>query len=250
MPVRRIAQLTGVAVAASVLFIGVTVLANHARFGRYELTNSSGRHVWQGVMAITDNAQFRGLNWWEVPPEGFFITRQDPREPLLAVLSRQTIREKPGQYLLQGVKKFVTTITVPPYYFGTGGTKGHTNPLNRTELLPSMASVMHAGAYEKVVHGVMRRLYIAFKWIYPVTIVVIGVTWVALVVRRERRSAGPLISFYSFLALVFFGTLWFSWQVEIENSRNAVPYMPLWAIMLAMAVEYWRRLIFKPRESH
>ncbi len=91
-------------------------------------------------------------------------------------------------------------------------------------------------------HGVMRRVYIAFSWAYPFTIVVIAVAWIVRVARREKATGAPLISFYSFLALLFFGSLWFSWQVEIENSRNALPYLPLWALMLAMAV--------RPRESH
>lgn len=250
MPLLRIAQFTGVLTAMSVLLLVATVFANHARFGRYELTNSSGRHLWQGVMQITDDPHLRGLNWWEVPPGGFFYTRQDPREPWLAALSKQAIREKPGQYLLEGAKKFVTTIAVPPYYFGTGGAQGHTNPAQRTELLPSLAASMQADGYARVVGGVMRRLYRVFTWVYPLTIVAIGMTWIVLIVRREKGAGKPLISFYSFLALLFFGTLYFSWQIEIENSRNAVPFLPLWAIMLAMVAEYWGRRFVRPRESH
>jgi hypothetical protein len=99
------------------------------------------------------------------------------------------------------------------------------------------------------VHGVKRRLYILFAWAYPVTIAAIALTWIVRIVRRERGPGMPVISFYSFLALLFFGSLWFSWQVEIENSRNAVPYMPLWAIMLAMVAAYWSRVFVRFRES-
>lgn len=269
MPLRRIAQFTGAATAMSVLLLGGTVLANHARFDRYELTNSSGRHLWQGVMRLADdetlgdspeyqrfkaqNPHIQGLNWWEIPPGGFFTTL-DPREHALASLSKEVIRKRPGRYLLEGAKKFVTTIGVAPYYFGTGGSRGHTNPLNRNELLPSMAALMGVGGYERLVHGVMRRVYVLFTWAYPATIIAIGLTWVVRLVRREKTraktGAGPVMSFYSFLALLFFGTLWFSWQIEIENSRNAVPYMPLWAIMLAMAAAHWSKSILSPRESH
>ena len=238
MPLIRVAQVAGALTAMTVLLLAVTVLANHARFGRYELTNSSGRHLWQGVMQLTDDPALRGLNWWEVPPAGL-TTMADPRDPMLASKAKEIIRNEPGRYLLQGAKKFATTIGVAPYYFGTGGSGGHTNPLGRTELLPSMAD---SGAYEGIVHGVMRRVYIAFSWAYPFTIVVIAVAWIVRVARREKATGAPLISLYSFLALLFFGSLWFSWQVEIENSRNALPYLPLWSLMLAMAV--------RPRESH
>jgi hypothetical protein len=266
MPLRRIAQFTGAASVMTVLLLGATVLAIHARFGLYELTNSSGRHLWQGVLTLADEAtlgdspdyqrleaqspHIQGLNWWEVPPGGFFFTTVDPREQALASLSKEVIRKRPGAYLLEGARKFVTTIGVAPYSFGTGGSYGHTNPLHRSELLPSMAALMNVGGYERVVHGVMRRVYILFTWAYPITIIAIGVTWVVLLVRREKAPPpAPVLSFYSFLALLFFGTLWFSWQIEIENSRNAVPYMPLWAIMLAMGAAYWTQAFVRLRES-
>jgi putative flippase GtrA len=238
MPLLRVAQLTGALAVMTVLLLTVTVLANHARFGRYELTNSSGRHLWQGVIELSADPALRGLNWWEVPPAGL-TTLADPRDPMLGSKAKEIIRREPGRYLLQGAKKFATTIGVAPYYFGTGGSTGHTNPLQRTQLLPSL---MGSERYDAVVHGVMRRVYIAFSWVYPITIIVIAAAWILRLLRRERTAGAPLISFYSCLALLFFGSLWFSWQVEIENSRNAVPYLPLWAMMLAMAV--------RPRESH
>jgi putative flippase GtrA len=242
MPLLRVVQFTGALTAITVVLLAATVLANHARFGRYELTNSSGRHLWQGVMELTDDPGLRGLNWWEVPPAGL-TTLADPRDPVLASKAKEIIRKEPGRYLLQGAKKFATTIGVAPYYFGTGGSGGHTNPLQRTELLPSLSA---SSTYEAVVHGVMRRVYIAFSWAYPITIVVIAAAWIVRVARRERATGAPLISVYSFLALLFFGSLWFSWQVEIENSRNAIPYLPLWALMLAMTAGSLR---LRARES-
>jgi putative flippase GtrA len=242
MPVRRVVQVTAAMGVATVLFLAVTVLANHARFGRYELTNSSGRHLWQGVMQLTDDPKLRGLNWWEVPPlppDGGLYTMSDPRDPALAAASKEIIRKEPGRYLVQGAKKFFTTIAVAPYHFGTGSYQGHSNPLNRTELLPPLASAMHAGFYARVVEAVMRRVYIAFTWGYPLTIVAIAITWLARAFRRDKTAGAPLISYFSFLALMFFGSLWFSWQIEIENSRNAVPYMPEWALMLAIGAAYW-----------
>lgn len=237
MPLLRIAQLTGAVTAMTVLLLAVTVLASHERFGRYELTNSSGRHLWQGVLQLSDDPVLHGLNWWEVPPAGL-TTLADPRDPMLALKAKEIIRKEPGRYLLEGAKKFATTIGVAPYYFGTGGSAGHTNPLQRTQLLPSMAA---SDRYDAIVHGVMRRAYIVFSWVYPLTIIVIAAAWIVRLVRRDKTTGAPLISFYSFLALLFFGSLWFSWQVELENSRNAIPYLPMWAIMLAMAV--------RPRES-
>ena len=33
---------------------------------------------------------------------------------------------------------------------------------------------------------------------------------------------------YSFLAFMFFGSLWLSWQVETNNTRNVLPYLPFY----------------------
>jgi hypothetical protein len=41
---------------------------------------------------------------------------------------------------------------------------------------------------------------------------------------------------------MFFGSLWLSWQLESPNPRNTLPYLPFWAVMLAMGVRYWKDL--------
>jgi hypothetical protein len=61
-----------------------------------------------------------------------------------------------------------------------------------------------------------------------------------------KRSVTPWAGEYSplffFSALAFFGSLWFTWQVEFQASRYALPYLPFWAMMLAIAVPYWKRV--------
>ncbi|MEJ1963404.1 MAG: hypothetical protein WDO56_18355 [Gammaproteobacteria bacterium] len=318
MPVRRVAEFTGTVALLTALLMAGSILGNHARFGRYELTNSSGRHLWEGVSAFADealaqagdyrqlegpNAHLDGLNWWEVPPGGTF-TVADPREPVLGKLAKQAIRNAPGRYLMEGAKKFATTIGAPPYRLGYLGAGKHWNPLQRTDFLPSLSSAMHVTAYGQLMEVVLRRLYIAFGWAYPITVFAIALTWLAMAAellhRRVRRrtlsistylvagiplvalpvlSEGPKldavlgslvctvllgvstavllriqrprqqidvassaspISCFSFFALMFFGSLWFSWQIEMANSRNTIPYLPFWLVMLAMAGTYWR----------
>jgi len=326
MPARRLAQLTGALCLITALMVAGMMLANHARFGRYELTNSSGRHLWQGVSTFADSAlrdsgdyqrlqqanpHIQGLNWWEVPPAGHY-TSADPREALLGRLSKQAILNAPAHYLAEGGSKFAATIGVAPYRVGYGGAEQHWNPLERTELLPSLSSSMHGAAYSVVLEGLFRRLHGVFRWLYPITIFTIALTGIGMAVERfsvrakrdatrsarERRvvpiavfvalglplallplftslptdeavvgsvvcavllAAGTTVlraalhrrdlagpepaafhyPYFAFLALMFFGSLWFSWQVEVANSRNTLPYLPLWSIMLALAAAYW-----------
>src|SRR6185295_4280415 len=48
--------------------------------------------------------------------------------------------------------------------------------------------------------------------------------------------AAPGLPYFGFLALMFFGSLWFSWQIEMANSRNTIPFLPLWLLMLALSI--------------
>jgi putative flippase GtrA len=308
MPIRRIVQFTSVLIVMTVSLMTWLYVSNHERFGRYELTNSSGRHLWQGVTTFTDealarspdyqhlkalNPNIQGLNWWQVPPvvpptEQYL--RADPRDPVLDELAKEAIRNAPGRYVATGAKKFITTIGVAPYRLGHGFVAS-LNPLHRSEPLPALAGRF----FNRVVDAVFRRLDVLIDWAYPIAICAIGLTWLARGIRilRQRTSksltrlfvaaALPLvllpflasgfgigtllaatcyaallviavvrlphvpaddergISYFSFFAMLFFGSLWFSWQIELENSRNALPYLPALTAMLAMTVAYWKR---------
>jgi putative flippase GtrA/4-amino-4-deoxy-L-arabinose transferase-like glycosyltransferase len=317
MPMRRIVQFTSVLTVMTAALMTWLYVSNHERFGRYELTNSSGRHLWQGVTTFVDealasspgyqrlkalNPNIQGLNWWQVPPvvpptEQYL--RADPRDPVLNALAKEAIRNAPGRYVATGAKKFVTTIGVAPYRLGHDSAAS-LNPLQRTEPLPALAGRF----FNRVVEAVFRRLDVLIDWAYPIAICAIVLTWLARGVQilRQRTSkpltllfvaaALPLvmlpfpgsgfgigtllaaiccaallvialvrlphvpadneraISYFSFFAMLFFGSLWFSWQIELENSRNAIPYLPAWTAMLAMTVAYWKRpVIAVPRQA-
>lgn len=331
MPPRRVVQFTGTLCLITALMVVGTMIGNHARFGRYELTNSSGRHLWQGVTGMADaaladsddyrrlrqiNPHTQGLNWWEIPPGGHF-TLADPREPLLAKLSKQAIANAPARYAFEGGKKFATTIGAAPYRLGYGRGEGHWNPLERTDLLPALSREIHGSTYGSVVERVFGRLYELFRWLYPITIFAIALTGVAMLAERvnwkitrgsparwslpvavfvvlglplaaiplltsmpkleavlgsvvsaallvagasvlhttlrrgeSTRStfAAPGLPYFGFLALMFFGSLWFSWQIEMANSRNTIPFLPLWLLMLALSITYWKALVFVAHE--
>jgi len=65
----------------------------------------------------------------------------------------------------------------------------------------------------------------------------------------SARDAADSAGLYTFLATIYFGSLWFSWQVEANNTRKVLPYLPFLALMLAIALEGWRRALTVPARS-
>jgi len=316
VPARQTVQITGTVTLMTLLLVTCSALANHARFGRYELSNSSGRHLWQGVKDISDRAladssdyqtlkrldpHIQGKNWWEIPPRSpdpVGYVQADPREPLLASLSRQAIRNSPAIYLHEGAYKFVRSVGSAPYRLGFD--MGHWNPLNRADFLPPPSSAMRLPAiYGQTWDVVLGGVYTVFTWLYPISIFAIAISCLGMlaeylyrlnswmlslaaflcggvilaaiplansglslrgiigsiacasllligtsILYEKFRASGfapdqPGASFPLPLAALFFGSLWFSWQVEAADTRNTLPYLPFWAIMLASVGAWW-----------
>ncbi len=332
---KRLVGYTALAFLTTGLMLGAMLASNSARFGRAELTNSSGRHLWQGVTPFVDaaladypeflelkalNPKIQWKNWYEVrlPNDG----RQEfDGEEFLGRLAKQAIRSHPFLYLRLGLTKFLTTVGQPPYRLGSDVRGNHhllaTDPLKTDSLLPPLgASVIELPAPTIIAaRNAITAVFSLSQIIYPIAVFFVLTTYSALIVggvhlspiRHQRwgRDAGAMkharswhvlagilllgmiyvtnISHdrlliwmvrglcalalllqaviigggctaradqhpsthapdgivYSFLAFMFCGSLWLSWQVETNNTRNVLPYMPFLSVMLAMALPYW-----------
>jgi hypothetical protein len=175
---KRLLIFGGTVTALTVAMLLWLVSTNHDRFGRFELTGSSGRHLWQGAKEITDRAldgvpEYQALKradpeiggtpreflpWntgrdhWNVPypdevvglehfqsPE---ISRERQKDALLKMLAIEAIRSKPILYLASGASKFLGTIGGAPYQLGFLYRAGFYNPLRLSEPLPPLASLL------------------------------------------------------------------------------------------------------------
>src|SRR6202142_1749808 len=129
----RLVGYTALACLTTALLLGGMLASNYARFGRAELTNSSGRHLWQGVTPIVDtalaespeflelkalNPKIQWKNWYEIRLPNDRRQEFDGEE-LLGRLAREAIRNHPFMYLRLGLTKFLTTIGQPPYRLGS-----------------------------------------------------------------------------------------------------------------------------------
>jgi hypothetical protein len=73
--------------------------------------------------------------------------------------------------------------------------------------------------------------------------------YVAKVVSNRARANGNWVDLstkglddtraFTLWSVLFFGSMWFSWQIEAPNSRNVLPYLPVLAIMFGAAIRSW-----------
>jgi hypothetical protein len=329
----RLLGYTALACLITALLLGVMLASNQARFGRTELTNSSGRHLWQGVTPIVDTAladspeflelkvldpKIQAKSWFEVRLPG--DSRQEfDGEALLGRLAAQAIRNHPLLYLRLGLTKFVTGICQPPYRLGSDLKGNHhllaADPLKAGALLPppgeevlklptqpmqwaqnalgavfsigqilypiavflvlssysalivqgvavapiqggDRAGMMKHAAWWHLIAGVL-FLGMIYSTVIPRPLAwlvrglcALVLLWQALIIGRESRigraddqpfNAARNGIVYTFLAAMFFGSLWLSWQSEVKNTRNVLPYLPFLSVMLAIALSYWRK---------
>jgi hypothetical protein len=227
--------------------------ANYERFGRVELANSAGRHLWQSVKPFATealegtpefsalealNPRVDGTDWFRLvlPP----AERQFAGEGLLERLSVKAIRREPLKYLGLGAARFVGTVFRAPYQLGNYA-KGDVpllvgDPLHTQAMLPPPSRVvLHLPRLiQRVVNAGVQRVYRLFTWIYAP--LVAAVILIPLALQRHPPPSPWARPLYGFLAWSFFGLLWISWQIEDANTRNVIPYLPALGLMAGLAM--------------
>ncbi len=186
----------------SAALVVALMAANEWRFGRFEITSSSGRHLWQGVhemadVALANSPEYQALkaldpgqkdwNFWNVPmPAG--ESSGLARDAILGRLARQAIAERPGLYLKTGMTKFVGEIGQRPYRLGF--LSGAYNPLNRQELLPSPIEklVGYQPRPSRWITALLRQIHEVSVWLYAVMVYLAFLTFAAIVFLRVCAS--------------------------------------------------------------
>lgn len=327
----RIVGYTILCCLMTVLLLSAMALSNHVRFGRAELTNSVGRHSWEGVAPIADKAlanspeflelkrinpdmsrpEARFRDWWilQMPNDS---RQQFSGEALLGRLAREVIRNDPLNYLRHGMSKFLSSFDQPPLRLDTSS-RGNvallaSDPLKTDRLLPPLGVAVF-DMPNRTLEAAQEARMLMFalgRNAYHVMIFFLITTCGALIIRSQTQGRGSgaskvaaVLQFlfgvavlcmihappatgdwarisvtqaicafilivqvaivyrtkgsesfrsdqprgdgivYVFLAMMFFGSLWLSWQVETYNPRNVVPYLPFLAVMAGMAISEW-----------
>lgn len=321
---RFFGYMLGVSLISAIIVLGA-LASNYARFGRFELTNSSGRHLWESVKGMSDrelavspeylslrqlNPELQGKGWWQIRfPSG--AAGEFYGEHSLRKLAKEVIRNKPLLYFALGAKKFATTVgrsperigfySLPDWYrLAPQSADWAGDPLHADEFLPSIAvsGIKLPAVLGSIAYSAQARVFEIAERLYPVAIflalttccvvfpfarrsrykgvlqvlfgipivamvsfgIVGGVSWAvlvgsclaalaaqaALIHQYSKTCAGQSAlwvkvdgTFYSFLAFMFFGSLWLGWQIEFGSTRHALSYSPFLAIMVGMALTIW-----------
>jgi len=254
----------------------VSAYSNMYRFDRFELTSSSGRHLWQGVNSIVSsensddpklsalfaaNPKLVNMNWWEIRLPGRDLPNtsiknfqdiemewheyQLERDRYLKYIAIMMIKDNPIEYIKSGINKFSKTVGKIPGRIGYG--KGPSNPLDRYVLLPPIAvSVFgsQSAALAAYTQTLCRAYYRMVLRIYPIVIFLIAFKTISILFRKAiniRQSDRDPVrenveSLYVFLSGLLFFSLLFSWTVELENPRNVIPYFPIIAILFSITL--------------
>ncbi|MCI5148841.1 MAG: hypothetical protein D3916_05530, partial [Candidatus Electrothrix sp. MAN1_4] len=152
-----------------------SMMSNYFRFGRFELSNTTGRHLWQGIKDHSDILlsgspdyqiikknipDIQGKNHWEINLEQVHHFNDLSKEKLLKKLSFDAIFKHPVMYIQIGIDKLRSNLNVSPGQLGLH--KGPMNYLQRNEMLPPLLSFQS----HLYVQNFLTRFYFAGKKVF------------------------------------------------------------------------------------
>lgn len=245
LPRDRIAQF---AVLSTALVSGLVLLsmsANLLRFGRFELSNSVGRHLWNVISPRADQMlagsreyqllkrtmpDVQGRPWWEVAnsskvPELKSFTH----EGLLRKLALDAISAQPVLFVKLGAKNARKLLSGCPGRIGLIRAEYY-NPLKRETMLPALVHPFPPlenalAAFHQFVSRNYRSLMCA-------TLLLGGVAFAAGTAFPARVKKGSLYRrVWLFSISVFLASIYLSGQIELPDVRYVVPYLPVFALM-------------------
>ncbi len=234
-------------IPATGLVVVMAVLANSVRFERMELSNSTGRHLWQSIYPIApqmlhDHPAYPALvaaypelhkqDWWAIVPQKIPGFEHHSQESFLRELSLWAVKHHPGPWLHFGGEKFLSMVLKPLPRIGLWyRVDPATNPLDRTTPLPPLVGEPLSGAWR----ALLDRAHAAFSTAHPALVLVpLLVLLVPLPHVRTPPAWRVALAFYS---VAFLSCIYVSLQIEVALDRYTFPYAPFLAMMAGVAAQ-------------
>ncbi|MBI1355253.1 MAG: hypothetical protein GC160_12970 [Acidobacteria bacterium] len=252
---RRFAVGLSAAVAA---LVAAQMTANHWRYGRWELSHSTGLHLWDGVSYASDailaesalyarmkalEPEIQGRWWWELPrPDGIGTTTVD-LEDAVRPMVLEGIRRHPALFLRQGLRDLRRGLFLAPYAIGRSD-PGRKNPLGREGFVP--APWREGPAVRAALDAIREPLRELYGWALKAALAGGAVWWAALWLRpageRRRRWGERDFRAWAWLAFVLVTAIYVSNQIEKLDPRFALPYVGAAALLVSLGCRLATRI--------
>jgi len=205
--IRRVTGFAVISTSVVLLVLVAAMGANALRFGRFELSNSTGRHLWNAVspvadVMLADSADYgelrrhipdiQGRMAWQFDyaalPDS--VSKGRDREAFLKSLSREAITSHPALFLATGLNKGREYLLKSPERWEVAvWAPAHSDPLGVVGVLPPLVPSLAGlrGVLDRV-DGLAKRFYgrVVFLVAYVISIASI----VTLVARPWRELSG------------------------------------------------------------
>jgi hypothetical protein len=216
---RRVTSYVASMSVISALFVLTMLTSNYARFGRFELTNSSGRHLWESVKTMSDrllasssdysalhqiDPKIQGKGWWEIQLPS--SAAEFHGERLFKSLAREAIANEPVLFLEQGVRKFTTRIARSPprlgfyslpdwYRQAPQASEWAGNPLQREMILSSFAvsKIGLPAVFGDIVYVLNGYSFWLTERLYPLTVFFVLTTFSAVSISARLDNYGGIL---------------------------------------------------------
>jgi hypothetical protein len=209
----------GVTLIPAIVIFGA-LTSNYARFGRFELTNSSGRHLWESVKGMSDaalaaspkylslrqlNPELQGKGWWQIQfPSG--AGGEFYGDNLLREVAKDVIRNRPLSYFALGAKKFATTVgrspdrigyySLPDWYRRSPQNADWAgDPLHADGFLPSIVAsgIKLPKGLGSIAYSAQAHVFELTERLYPFAIFLVLTTYcIGFLIARRSRYTGVL----------------------------------------------------------
>ena len=240
-PARRTVALAAIgSTMVSAIVLG-NMAANEYRYGRFELSNSGGRHLWNAVSDKVDvmlegSVEFErlrradpevvGKEWWEVRLEHIPVNSAISREAYLGALSAEAIYTRPDVFAGLGVARARVLMASFPRDFGRWrSTNPVNNLLDRDSPLPALVPALAWLTPVMVaIHHVAERAHPFIMWLLGTVLFYLVLSGTGAQARSASRSGGRPG-----------GLLWRSLLVAMGIAWGGILHLP-WIAVFALSV--------------
>jgi hypothetical protein len=237
----RARQFAIIATPVLIVLLVAAGAANAYRYGRFELTNSTGRHLWSGIREISEQLlgesesyqhwkrlepDLPGKPWWDIHTFPPGVAHGPTLDAALREMIVPGLRRHPLLFLENGLRRAWGCYRRGLGRFGY--VQSITNPLGISTPLPP--PIARWDGYTDLLGRIGSMGDRRFGFLY-LAVIVCGIARMVL-----WRGDAPRRRLWLFLALAYFLPTCVTWILEQPEPRYAIPYLSTLALLVSVSI--------------